>query len=661
MQLLAGDGEGLVRPAPLLLQQAALPTRLGGLGLGSPQALAQYAWCASVGAWAGHLWHKASGPYPELSDVLHPITGVALEGFRAELRGVHTLLVDRAASPTAIALATTDHLEPLWTAHGHRVPSLQHEWSSALAEATLKEVLQNSPSAHAIRIAASAGEGAGAWLNIVPANPALAMPSAVFQDRLHFLLGLDLPYLRNSAGATCPKCAPSRGELPLLDPLGRHVVACPAAHSPVHEAVVASLVPMLLRAGLSGVTAHRAACLVAPGTYGDIVGDGWGPHRMQRLVVDVTVVSPTEGQPGAAALHAESVKFSRYGLAVGNCATGSQPRGDQTWYLVPFAVETHGRLGGCARALLRNLADRIVLSLPAESRPEAAGVVTASLFGKVSVALQSSLSANVKEWARAAAAGTDPGLLAAADPVASAELRASRRAVRPRVPLPLADVVGPEGSPAAAPVLVLGTHDTGGRRLAPGEAAIAALDQVISTALAGRSGEVSEQAGALRARKCGPILSTAAPDVYVGRHSPLYAPFRLQRLYGKRERSQMISCFEAIWSAMLVAARSGTPLPTDEDFAAVATSHRFPLHLLRPLQPRARVCHGAILGPAGVGRARLRVWPGHTLPRAGPHGHGQRAGGANCPVADACAAAAGTGLAEPRPSSGGCPCVRPAR
>ena len=123
---------------------------------------------------------------------------------------------------------------------------------------------------------------------------------------------------------------------------------------------------------------------------------------MQRLVIDVTVVSPGLGKPGAAALSAETAKFSRYGLAVGNSAVGSQAGGNQAWFLIPFAVETHGRLGKCARGLVRNLADRIVLALPAEARPEAAGVVTASLFAKVSIALQKALSANVSEWARAA-------------------------------------------------------------------------------------------------------------------------------------------------------------------------------------------------------------------------------------------------------------------
>jgi len=123
-------------------------------------------------------------------------------------------------------------------------------------------------------------------------------------------------------------------------------VVCDAAHAGVHDAIVKAIAPLLYRAGLSGVSASRAACEVAPGLFGDIIAVGRGSQYAQRLVVDVTIVSPQDGDPGAAAAAAEKRKYTHYGRAVGNDERGARPGGDQHWYLFPFAVETHGRQAG---------------------------------------------------------------------------------------------------------------------------------------------------------------------------------------------------------------------------------------------------------------------------------------------------------------------------
>ena len=95
---------------------------------------------------------------------------------------------------------------------------------------------------------------------------------------------------------------------------------------------------MLTRAGLRYVRTKRSACMVAPGIFGDILAAGWGADGLQTLVIDVVVAMPTGTVPGEAAAIAEGRKFSTYGHSVGNTAEGHRSRGNQSFFLAPFAV-----------------------------------------------------------------------------------------------------------------------------------------------------------------------------------------------------------------------------------------------------------------------------------------------------------------------------------
>jgi hypothetical protein len=204
---------------------------------------------------------------------------------------------------------------------------------------------------HRTRMRSAGGANSGKSL-VAPAG----LQTAHFNDDqivriLWWRLGIsdadDVPMCRNLAAKSMTECGES------LDRHGDHAVSC--SYGPLrikrHDDLADCLADMIAETG-----AHvrreayvRALCTPAHEAWLDIWA--FAGLRIQDLLVDVTVRHPmasayqpaAASQDNAAAEAAEAQKSDRY-----------PPRGGRS--IVPFAVETWGRLGPQAEQLLESLA-----------------------------------------------------------------------------------------------------------------------------------------------------------------------------------------------------------------------------------------------------------------------------------------------------------------
>ena len=204
----------------------------------------------------------------------------------------------------------------------------------------------------------SCGPGASAWMD-VPLDPRYVIPNdrCVVAYKRRLLLpypGHDVPppvpttcNNKTSQGRVCGKP---------LDQYGQHSEACaPGGNLVIRHDALTNCIAALARRGMdSRPKLEQVLPQLATSVAGQVSGgrmDVVLHNGTSRFLVDVVVCSPLAGGPRQIAANAR-----RDGLACRRAAISKRDKYSDP-ELVPFAVETGGRLGGDARMLLKTLAD----------------------------------------------------------------------------------------------------------------------------------------------------------------------------------------------------------------------------------------------------------------------------------------------------------------
>ena len=350
--------------------QVQLPTVLSGCQMPMPTFLVPLANVAGIIETGHHLRCVVPGWGYGLDDarIVDGVESVIADGIFQQLhdRGVTFVSPGRPeqwCSDSAARVLGPDLLRPA-VPQRHVLSSLLHVSAIARHEKLLSE----GGSRDCTRIRSSGGPNAGKAL-VAPAGlEATHFDDDQIVEILRWRLGLidagDVPICRNLAAKTMTEC----GET--LDRYGDHAVCC--SYGPLrikrHDAIADSLSDMIAETG-----AHvrreayvRAFCTPAHEAWIDIWAFA-GLH-IQDLLIDVTVRHPMASayQPGAAsttgaaAEAAEAQKIERYPACGGR-------------KVVPFAIESWGRLGQHAEHLLESLAAEATRHAQRRGRDATAG------------------------------------------------------------------------------------------------------------------------------------------------------------------------------------------------------------------------------------------------------------------------------------------------
>ena len=312
-------------------QQAALPVRYGGLGIGDPML---------------------TRPFARISAMLDFLTRgqvtlglpFGLDLTPRDFSATHTQLQDLLPGVPEVAILADSSQLPCLPSHARR----QHWWLDQADRRWQQQLAADLPVRDRVRLMAQRQPHAGVWLLTLP-SPALRtrVASPQWQCLLRWWLGV--PILPDThQGVPCPKCNTA------MDCFGDHIVCC--AKNDIqrrHVALQHSLAELIRDVGYPCELekgfgdGSRAADILIPRWDSD------GP-----AAVDVTIRCPlaphnTVRDPSLLTkwqLQQESEKQRKYG-------DGCERMG---WSFHPFVVDTFGALAPSARAFMAVLTKRAV-------------------------------------------------------------------------------------------------------------------------------------------------------------------------------------------------------------------------------------------------------------------------------------------------------------
>lgn len=333
-------------------EQIQLPTSFAGCQMPMPTLLAPLARAADI-IETGHVLRRVVAQWGH-----DMATACSMDGADdAVAQGIFESLAERGVELTAPGVA-----QPRGSAR-RIVSEVSLLRPSAPDSHTLSRLLRASATARHTRLLRDAAERDRIRLNSAGgpnAGKALVAPAGLraahfsdehFASILHWRLGCSFV-----GGVSCCKnYAASTGETcdAVLDAEGDHAVCC--AYGPLrikrHDAYADDLAEIIME---TGAHARREAYVKA---FTTPVSEAWldiwafGKNQLQDLLVDVTIRHPASSayrsqaadEVGFAAKRAEEQKVERYPTKDGRS-------------VVPFAVETWGRIGEQGEQLLQTLA-----------------------------------------------------------------------------------------------------------------------------------------------------------------------------------------------------------------------------------------------------------------------------------------------------------------
>ena len=364
-------------------RQLGLPVREGGVGFGTLGSRHQAAY---LGSWALCLQQVLDRLPHEDAEAL---TGALTNGDHAH--PVAAKLLDANSALQALGVADTK-LPDLRSCAARAQRRAQARLSRAVGTVTRNSLLADHPHSR-IRLRSCGGPGAGAFLlGAASETSGTELLDGTLRHGLSWRLGLPT----TSPGLTCSIGCIRRCGAP-LDPLGEHPAVCKYGgfKTTRHSLLVQQLrsilresfaivspreveVPAWRRA--DGLTARIDVAFLADGT---------------RTFVDVTI-----RHPGVAKYRAQAARLDGHAAAVAE-------RAKRLWYpalaaaglpeVVPFAVETYGRLGPSARRLLAQARHRL-----AEADERFRGWAGTALLQRWQALLSCALQRSLYEAAQAA-------------------------------------------------------------------------------------------------------------------------------------------------------------------------------------------------------------------------------------------------------------------
>jgi hypothetical protein len=268
------------------------------------------------------------------------IPGLSLDWARV----LDSLVAAESAAASALVNASQDPSSAKDSSH------CQSRFTHAIVSRRLKLSFDTWDLLSKARLSSASGPGAGAFLHSPTGSGRLT--SAQFRGALSCRLGL--PLSRFHSAMPCNVCF--RIPPVIADICGVHSSCCKgnrSGHFIRHNLVRDLVCAWCVRAGLSAGTE-----ILIAGMKGDVVATGWGEHRNQTLVIDVTIsngLAPSiigDFRAEATERHKRNTNLAHF------CAARSD-----VYVFVPFAVEVLGRIGASGVAFIRQLTAMIVQRL----------------------------------------------------------------------------------------------------------------------------------------------------------------------------------------------------------------------------------------------------------------------------------------------------------
>ena len=307
---------------------AQLPLREGGLAAGATQTVLPRASASFACTWSRTVDYVATSLGRSPEELLSHDTALA-----GQLKAAGDALV--VAGLPAISAPWLDGAPPNRSLRQSRI-------LRRISSHMRKQLLPTVDAFKASRFRSSAGPGASGFL-MCPSDPDVIMDDDAFKVAVAFRLGGGLRRVDGSAGV----CSLRSREGPCRSPLSHHhatTCACGGHIVRRHNRSARYLCGWLNDGRAESEALLEQRTLVPEGVMDITVGSG-----SEQLWIDVAIVSPTSSCArilrsraridGAAAKAEEKIKRSRYGS---RCT--------------PFVIESGGRPGASARALLMRFA-----------------------------------------------------------------------------------------------------------------------------------------------------------------------------------------------------------------------------------------------------------------------------------------------------------------
>ena len=335
--------------------QIELPTHLGGFQMPMPTSIVPLARAAGIMETGPHV-RAAVAQWGFSLDVAKTVDGVDQEvrsGIFDELRqrGVHPGPRGLAAQAPAPALSSPDLLRPP-APDRHLLSS----FLGAASAASFQMAMAAAGQRDCARLLSAGGQTAGKSLTAPAGLQPTHFSDEIFTEVLRWRLGKAqvLPSLQadqprcHNRGVRDGDCCES-----LLDVFWDHAAIC--GHGPLRNRRHNNYADEVgeLAAETGGTVRREAPVAELTTENAEAILDVWcfGCHEMPDLLLDITIRHPAAASyltsaaatPGFTAESAEKDKISRY-----------PPRKGRS--VVPFAVETWGRLGNAAEEVLQKLA-----------------------------------------------------------------------------------------------------------------------------------------------------------------------------------------------------------------------------------------------------------------------------------------------------------------
>ena len=291
----------------------------------------------------------------DASETLQPFKGSSRAGLIAvwqRLRAKHDQLAELASD------------DPNDAAIKGELPGVQHMLNRLVADATANAALEEATPPQQALLRSASCHAASAWLTAKPMCPRLTMSDSTIRAAVRRRLGMSaVPNATPHAQCGCGKRAADLGP--------EHALNCKCVWTLVvrrHDDIARAILRAVNRAGLSGFLephlseyagnptaaqlARRRARAVDDRTDEARADLLFADHEGERTMVDVSCINvlsqscvdAAAARDGAAAAMRDEQKQAKYAA-----------RGDSGYKFTPFSVETSGRIGKPALALIKKL------------------------------------------------------------------------------------------------------------------------------------------------------------------------------------------------------------------------------------------------------------------------------------------------------------------
>ena len=368
--------------ARLAKAQAQLPTRRGGLGLGSAVLASEYAY---LSGWERHVKflttiHGIEGsathniPTPaEVCEALQLSNTPHCVAARASWEATAAILVDSANGADLQSVVGCADLASLATSHD----KIQQRLNHALADIRFSKLIASCSmpvgdidgDVEQRRLTSCAARSATLAISAFPVHYLTSIQNTLYRTALQHRLGCIVAALAQ-APADC-KCYTTRVPAgaarvsSTADLRGQHDLSCSsngghARHESLLRAVQAGLRVAGLQTSTTQVlaTARQADPDSTIKKQPDLLVDDYHSGGSKQTLVDFTVTHTTcksnmQRQPAAAR---NSPGWASTYREIGKEAKYCQQASDNNFIFVPFAIETYGALGARATAFITNIA-----------------------------------------------------------------------------------------------------------------------------------------------------------------------------------------------------------------------------------------------------------------------------------------------------------------